>query len=117
MTETRETIARLLRTISGRKEVEEYLRHYSSVDSQRFAVIRIGAGLLAAERDSVAEALAFLQRVGLVPIVVHGAGRRLGEALASAGAEEHWVDGSPIIPIAAAEPMRRVYQEENLALV
>lgn len=117
MPETRDTIARLLQTLSGRKEVEAYLTRYAGVEAHRFAIIRVDGGLLFDERKAVASALSFLHRVGLLPIVVHGAGRRLGEALASAGHREQWIDGSPVVPVAAAEPMRRVYQEANLALV
>lgn len=117
MPETRQTVARLLHTLSGRKEIDAYLRRYTGVEAQRFAVIRVDGGLLADERQAVASALAFLHRLGLVPLVVHGAGRRLGEALAAAGVDETWVDGAPVVPPAAAEAMRRVYQAENLALV
>ncbi len=117
MPETRETIARLLQTLSGRKEVEAYLSRYAGVAAHRFAVIRVDGGLLFDQQHAVASALSFLHRVGLLPIVVHGAGRRLGEALASAGCDLRWIDGSPVVPPAAAEAMRRVYQQANLALV
>lgn len=117
MAETPQTIARLLETLSGRKEIDAYLSRYTGVEAQRFAIIRVDGGLLAEERQAVASSLAFLHRLGLMPIVVHGAGRRLGEALLAAGAAEHWLDGVPIVPPAAAEAMRRVYQAENLALV
>lgn len=117
MSETRETIARLLKTLSGRKEVEAYLSRYSGIEAHRFAVIRVDGGLAEPERQAVAAALDFLHRVGLIPIVVHGAGKRLGEALAAAGFEERWIDGIPIVPPGAAEAIRRVHQQENLALV
>ena len=38
MLETRDTIARLLQTLSGRKEVEAYLTRYSGVEAHRFAI-------------------------------------------------------------------------------
>lgn len=117
MPETRETITRLLQTLSGRKEVEAYLTRYAGVEAHRFAIIRVDGGLLFDERQAVASALSFLHKVGLLPIVVHGAGRRLGEALSTAGFDERWIDGSPVVPPGAAEAMRRVYQQANLALV
>ena len=67
MLETRDTIARLLQTLSGRKEVEAYLTRYSGVEAHRFAIIRVDGGLLFDERRAVASALAFLHRVGLLP--------------------------------------------------
>ena len=99
MSEARTVMTKLLRYIGGRKEVEQYLRHYGSVESQKFAIIELGADVLGPDLDTLAGALAFLQQVGLVPIVVHGA-----SALA---------DAEP----AALAVVRRVMQEDNLALV
>lgn len=68
---TRGVIVRLLENIGGRKEVNEYLRHYCSVDTQRFAVITFGPDIVVSrELDEVAGALSFLHQVGLRPIVL-----------------------------------------------
>jgi acetylglutamate kinase len=110
MNEARALITKLLRHVGGRKEVEQYLRHYCSVDSQKFAVIELRADVLGAESDTLAASLAFLQQVGLLPIVVHGASARSDAELAAAGLSE------PLPPQALAI-VRRVMQDDNLALV
>jgi acetylglutamate kinase len=79
MSDHRSIIVELLRNIGARKEVEQYLRQYCSVDSQSFAVIALGRDVMG-EPEVVATALSFLMQVGLVPIVVHMAGAKLGEA-------------------------------------
>ncbi len=117
MTLSRAALVKLLRTMGGRKEVEQYLRHYCSVDSQKFAVIKIGGGILDEQLESVAASLGFLQQVGLSPIVVHGAGPQLDRALEAAGIDCPRLDGLRVTPPQAIELVRRVCQEQNLALV
>lgn len=114
---TQDIIVRLLANIGSRKEVEQYLRHYSSVDSQKFAVVRVTGRVLETSLDSIASSLTFLHRVGLNPLVVHGGGPQLERALVAAGL--------PIRPDTGLHPMtadafavaRRVFHEENLRLV
>ena len=38
--ETQDVIVRLLTNIGSRKEVEQYLRNYASVDAPKFAVVK-----------------------------------------------------------------------------
>ena len=117
MNETRDVIVELLRNIGGRKEVEQYLKHYCSVDSRKFAVIKIGGGILQDQLDTVAASLSFLHNVGLYPIVVHGAGPQLDAALQKAGIASPRVDGLRHTSGEALEVVRRVLQQENLRLV
>jgi acetylglutamate kinase len=113
----RDIIVRLLRNLGGRKEVEQYLKQYSSVESQQFAVIKLGGGVLEDQIDTVATSLSFLEQVGLYPIVVHGAGPQLDRALAEAGIETRRVDGLRHTPAEALDLLRRVFQQQNLELV
>lgn len=70
MDRTREIIIQLLENVGGRKEVTEYLRHYRSVDSQRFAIVTFARDVNVAEQtEEVAPALSFLREVGLYPVV------------------------------------------------
>jgi acetylglutamate kinase len=72
----RSLVAQLLRQFKQTAEVRQYIRYYGNIVGHRFAVIKVsGDGLRDAEDFAqVAGALAFLLRIGLVPIVVHGAG-------------------------------------------
>ncbi|KAL1921482.1 uncharacterized protein VTP21DRAFT_11198 [Calcarisporiella thermophila] len=113
----KETIVKLLYNIGSRKEVEQYLRHFSSVESQKFAVIKVGGAVLSDELDTLASALTFLNRVGLYPIVLHGAGPQLNQLLEEAGVEPQYHDGIRITDAKTLEIARGVFQEENLRLV
>ncbi|MFT7583085.1 MAG: hypothetical protein ACI9MR_004771, partial [Myxococcota bacterium] len=46
MQDTRNLISQLLRNLGGRKEVEQYLKQFSSVESTKFAVIKVGGGVI-----------------------------------------------------------------------
>src|SRR5262249_40174507 len=107
MSTTQDTIVRLLRNLGSRKEVEQYLKQTSSVDAQRFAVVRVGGGVLAKDLDGLASSLSFLQSVGLSPIVVHGPGPELAAALAEGGVETTSVDGRIVTTPRVLEIARR----------
>ncbi len=113
----RQTIVRLLSSMGSAKEIQQYLRRFSQVDAKRFAVVKVGGAILRDDLEALTSSLAFLQQVGLTPIVVHGAGPQLDEALASAGIEKQLIDGLRVTPPAALAVVRRVLQTQNLKLV
>jgi bifunctional N-acetylglutamate synthase/kinase len=80
----RTLITQLLSRFKQTAEVRQYLKHYGRVDSDRFAVIKLSGDVLNSEEETarVASSLAFLHRIGLVPIVVHGAGLFTGRRAA-----------------------------------
>lgn len=115
MPSAREMIVKLMRNLGGRKEVELYLKQFASVDQERFAVIKVGGGLLHDDLEGLASSLMFLHQVGLTPVVVHGIGPQLDAAFTAAGIDgERWEERtSP----RALELCRRVFRQENLRLV
>ncbi len=114
---TQDVIARLLTNIGSRKEVEQYLRNYASVDAPKFAVVKASGAIIQDNLDALASSLSFLQRVGLVPIVVHGGNVQLDSALTQAGIDVPTVKGLRKMTPAALEVARRVLHETNLRLV
>jgi acetylglutamate kinase len=117
MSDTRNVIVRLLRNLGSRNEVEQYLKEFSSIDSRKFAVIKVGGGILQDDLESLASSLSFLHQVGLYPIVVHGAGPQLNAALEEEGIETRRVDGMRVTDQKTLEVARRVFLRENLKLV
>jgi bifunctional N-acetylglutamate synthase/kinase len=117
MQETRNTIVRLLSNIGSRKEVEQYLKRFSSVESTRFAVVKVGGATLRDDLDNLASSLSFLARVGLYPIVIHGGGVQLNEALEAEGIDIERIDGMRVTTAQVLEVARKVFQRENLRLV
>lgn len=116
-TPLRQTIVRLLASMDGAKEVRQYLQRFARLDAKRFAVVKVGGAVLRDELDALTSSLAFLQQVGLTPIVVHGAGPQLDDALNGAGIAKRTSDGLRVTSPVALAIVRRVLQAQNLALV
>ncbi|KAL1970209.1 hypothetical protein VTN77DRAFT_5369 [Rasamsonia byssochlamydoides] len=114
---TRSTVVQLLSNIGSKREVQQYLSHFTSVSSQQFAVIKVGGAILTEHLQTLSSALAFLNHVGLYPVVVHGAGPQLNKILEDAGVEPHFEDGIRVTDGKTLALARKLFLEENLKLV
>jgi bifunctional N-acetylglutamate synthase/kinase len=117
MASTKDVILRLLRSLGSRKEVEQYLKQYSAVDAQKFAIVKVGGNILAGDLDGLASSLSFLQNVGLYPVVLLGAGPQIDAALAEDGVPSQRLQGVRVTTPRVLEIARRVTLQENLRLV
>lgn len=115
--QTRQTIVRLLSSMAGAKEISQYLKRFSQLDAARFALVKVGGAVLRDDLGALTSSLAFLQDVGLTPIVIHGAGPQLDEALSAAGIPKQTVDGLRVTTPEALAIVRRVFHAQNLKLV
>ena len=113
----RTTIVRLLSNMASAKEIQQYLKRFSQLDAARFAVVKVGGAVLRDELDALVSSLAFLQQVGLTPIVVHGAGPQLDERMKQAGIEKRTVDNLRVTDASVLAVVRQVMRRENLRLV
>jgi len=113
----RQTILRLLSSMASAREIDQYLKRFSQLDAKRFAVVKVGGAVLRDDLDALTSSLAFLQQVGLTPIVVHGAGPQLDEELAAAGIVKQTVNGLRVTSPQTLAIVRRVFQTQNLNLV
>lgn len=114
---TRSTVIQLLSNIGSKREVQQYLSHFSSVSSQQFAVIKVGGAIITEHLESLTSALAFLNHVGLYPVVVHGAGPQLNKLLEDAGVEPQFEEGIRVTDGKTMAVARKLFLEENLKLV
>jgi len=117
MAEVRQIVHELLAQLGSSKEARQYLREFSSVDESRFAVVKAGGGILRDHLDELASALAFLHRLGLRPVVIHGAGPQVDEALAESGVDSQKLDGLRVTSEAVMAVARPVIYDLNMRLV
>jgi acetylglutamate kinase len=117
MKNVRPTIIRLLSGMASAREIQLYLQRFSQLDADRFAVVKVGGAVLRDDLEALVSSLAFLQQVGLTPIVIHGAGPQLDEEMSAAGIQKRTVDGLRVTSPDALRVVRRVTQRENLRLV
>ncbi|KAL1747193.1 hypothetical protein HDZ31DRAFT_32467 [Schizophyllum fasciatum] len=116
----RDTITRLLYSLGSKREVERYLRIFSSASEPsqpaKFAVIKVGGAVLD-EIDELALSLSFLYRLGLYPVVLHGGGPQLNDIIEREGVVPEYIDGIRVTDVRTLQIARRVFLEENLRLV
>ncbi len=114
---TRSTVIQLLNSIGSKKEVEQYLKYFTSVSSQQFAVIKVGGAIITDELDKLAASLAFLYHVGLYPIILHGTGPQINEILEEKGIVPDYIDGIRITDPETMSVVRQCFLQQNLKLV
>ena len=88
----KDTIIKLLSGMSSEKEIRKYLDKFSS-DDFRFAVIKVGGAVIQNDLDNLVTSLAFLNEVGLRPIIVHGGGKRINNKLNELNIETSFING------------------------
>lgn len=116
-TGTRSTVIQLLNNIGSKREVEQYLKYFTSVSQQQFAVIKVGGAIISDNLQELASCLAFLYHVGLYPIVLHGTGPQVNERLEAQGIEPDYIDGIRITDEHTMAVVRQCFLEQNLKLV
>ncbi|GKT96418.1 N-acetyl-gamma-glutamyl-phosphate reductase [Colletotrichum tofieldiae] len=114
---TRAIIIRTLSQIGSRREGQQYLSYFTSVSSQKFAVIKVGGAILTDYLDDLCENIAFLYEVGLYPVIVHGAGPQLNRLLQEAGVEPQFEEGIRVTDGKTLTVARKLFLQENMKLV
>jgi acetylglutamate kinase len=117
MPEIRRIVLELLAQLGSSREARQYLKEFSEIDETRFAVVKVGGGILETQLEELASALAFLHRLGLRPVVLHGAGPQVDRALERAGIESRKRDGLRVTDESVMEIARPVFYGENMRLV
>lgn len=110
----REIVLNLLHNLGGRAEVDRYLREHTGAG--RYAVIKVGGGLIEDDLEELSACLAFMHHVGLNPVVVHGAGPQLTRELAGARVETRFVDGLRVTTPEVLSAAQRVFQRVGAEL-
>ncbi|KAL6928382.1 Protein arg5,6, mitochondrial [Hanseniaspora valbyensis] len=114
---TRSTVIQLLNNIGSKREVEQYLRYFTSVQQQQFAIIKVGGAIISDTLPELASCLAFLYHVGLYPIVLHGTGPQVNARLEEKNVEPDYIDGIRITDDKTMAVVRQCFLEQNLKLV
>ena len=116
MAEIRSIVNQVLSQLGTSREARYYLKQYSEDDLQ-FAVIKVGGAVLEEELQPLASALAFLANLGLMPIILHGAGPQLDVALEQASIPTVKRKGLRVTTPEVMEVARPVIYRANRSLV
>lgn len=112
----KDTILKLLSSISSEKEIRKYLDRFSS-DDYRFAVIKVGGAVIQSDLENLVSSLAFLNEVGLRPIIVHGGGPKLSEELNKRKIEFSFLNGQRITTKEVLDVAYEIFSGENKKIV
>ena len=113
----RSAVINVLNNIASKREVQQYLAQFTSVESQQFAVIKVGGAILTDYIDELCSSLRNLNQMGLFPVLLHGAGPQLNKMLEKAGIEPQYNEGIRITDGQTLGVARKLFLEENLKLV
>lgn len=109
-------LTELLGQIRDGKEIRTYLDRFGAAGGTRFAIFKLGGAVLRDDLETVAAGLALLNTVGLTPVVVHGAGPQLDDAIAAAGVDAGKADGLRISTREVMEVVSKVAMQTTIAL-
>ncbi len=112
----KETIVQLLSNLANPKEFNQYMTRFVEAGQSRFAVIKVGGSILDNDLENLCSSLAFLERIGLFPIVVHGAGPQLNRNLEIAGIESQFIEGQRITTAQVLKIAKKTFIEQNMKL-
>lgn len=110
---TPDIIQNLLHNIGTPRETALYLSLLRRGKDTPGVLIKVGGAILRDQLDELVGALAFLAGVGVTPVVVHGGGPQLDEALEEAGVQSHRVDGQRATTPEVLAVARRVFHAEG----
>jgi acetylglutamate kinase len=117
MGEIRSVVSQVLSQLGTSREARYYLNQFSSDGELQFAVIKIGGAVLEEQLNPLAAALAFLRNLGLMPIILHGAGPQLDVALQEASIQTEKRRGLRVTTPDVLEVARPVIYRANRKLV
>lgn len=112
-----ELIIEFLKTIGADREAQRYIKLFHRGDPSRFAVIKLGGSSIAQSLDIIGLDLAYLHRLDLYPVVVHGAGPQIDQALATAGLKTRKIDGKRVTGKKDLPVIRRTLDQVNDEIV
>jgi len=112
----KDTIIQLLSNLANPKEIEKYLERFTQAGQSHFAVIKVGGAVLEKDLDNLCSSLAFLERIGLFPIVVHGAGPQLSKNLEQNNIPTEFINGQRVTSAPVLKNAKHTFVNQNLTL-
>ncbi|KAG8411473.1 hypothetical protein J3458_015530 [Metarhizium acridum] len=111
---TREIVSQTLQSIGSKREAQQYLHLFTS--AQTFCVLKVGGAILSEHLDELGSQLAFLFELGLLPVIVHGAGPQLNRLLEEANVTPSFSEGIRVTDRKTLGIARNLFLKESLKL-
>lgn len=108
---------KFLTSLGLENELGLYLRLFKQSKPHKFAVVKISGATLSENINTVSDDLAFLSKLGLCPIVIHGGGKPIDEALKKKGIESKKINGLRITDQESMKVVSKVMDKLTTDLV
>lgn len=112
----KDTIIQLLSNLANPKEIQKYLDRFTQAGQSHFAVVKVGGAVLEKDMDNLCSSLAFLERIGLFPILVHGAGPQLSANLKAKDIETQFIEGQRVTSAPVLTNAKQTFVAQNMTL-
>jgi acetylglutamate kinase len=112
----KDTIIQLLSNLANPKEIQKYLDRFTQAGQSHFAVIKVGGAVLENDLENLCSSLAFLERIGLFPIVVHGAGPQLSANLKAKDIPTEFIEGQRVTSAPILKNAKQTFVAQNMTL-
>ena len=112
----KDTIIQLLSNLANPKEIQKYLDRFTEAGQSHFAVIKVGGAILEKDLENLCSSLAFLERIGLFPIVVHGAGPQLSANLKAQDIPTEFIEGQRVTSAPILKSAKQTFVAQNMTL-
>lgn len=112
----RDVVVQTVKNIGSHREGQQYLKYFTSVSSDSFAIIKAGGAILTEHLDDFCQSLLVLHQLGLYPVVVHGAGPQLNRLLEDAGVEPQFEEGIRVTDSKTLSVATKLFYQESLRL-
>lgn len=112
----RDVVVQTVKNIGSHREGQQYLKYFTSVSSDSFAIIKAGGAILTDHLEDFCQSLLVLHQLGLYPVVVHGGGPQLNKLLEEAGVEPQFEEGIRVTDSKTLAVASKLFYQESLRL-
>jgi len=110
-------IQNVLLQLGNSTEAQYYLDQYSNSKQPKFAVVKVGGNVIAEELKQLAESLSLITHLGMLPIVLHGAGPQIDAEIEKQQLPVNKIDGLRVTDDKTIKIIEPVIQEVHQQLL
>ena len=110
-------IKQVLLQLGHSNEAQYYLDQYNNAKQVKFAVVKVGGTVIAEQLQELAQSLSLLTHLGLIPIVLHGAGSQIDAEVSKQNLSVKKIDGLRVTDDKTIELIQPVIKDVHQKLL
>ena len=110
-------IKQVLLQLGHSTEAQYYLDQYKDDKQVKFAVVKVGGNVIATQLEELVQSLSLITHLGLIPIVLHGAGTQIDEQTSKQNVPVQKLDGLRVTDDETIELIQPVIKDVHQQLL